>query len=109
MEDSRTTVADLLNPETKGVYSLYIHPGELMLTRIHRWGNSLGLRIPSSFAREARVESGSPVDLVVEGGKLVISPVRGRRYELARLLRQVHPRNLHKSEDFGPPRGKELL
>ncbi len=80
-----------------------------MITRIHKWGNSLGLRIPRSFAREARVESGSPVDLVVKGGKLVISPVRGARYELAQLLRKVHSGNLHRSEDFGPPRGKELL
>jgi len=29
-----------------------------MRTRIQRWGNSLGLRIPKSFAEEAGVEAG---------------------------------------------------
>ncbi len=30
-----------------------------MLTKVQRWGNSLGLRIPKTFAGDARVEAGS--------------------------------------------------
>ena len=37
-----------------------------MRTRIQKWGNSLGLRIPKSFAEEAGVEAGSDVDLSIE-------------------------------------------
>jgi len=42
-----------------------------MLTRIQKWGNSLGLRIPKSFAAEVEVEAGSTVDIRVENGDLV--------------------------------------
>jgi len=37
-----------------------------MQTKIQKWGNSLGLRIPRSFAAEAQVEEGATVDLSVE-------------------------------------------
>ena len=32
-----------------------------MVTKIQKWGNSLGLRIPKSFAAEANIEAGSEV------------------------------------------------
>ena len=41
-----------------------------MQTKVLRWGNSLGIRIPRSFASEARVEAGSSVDISVEDGTL---------------------------------------
>jgi len=36
-----------------------------MQTKVQKWGNSLGLRIPKSFAVEAQMEAGSTVDLSV--------------------------------------------
>jgi len=32
-----------------------------MQTKVQKWGNSLGLRIPKSFAEQAGVEAGSEV------------------------------------------------
>ncbi|OGL15345.1 MAG: multidrug transporter MatE, partial [Candidatus Rokubacteria bacterium RIFCSPLOWO2_12_FULL_71_22] len=60
-----------------------------MQTRIQKWGNSLGLRIPRSLALEARVEEGATVDLSVENGRLLVRPVRVRTYSLRRLLGEV--------------------
>ena len=37
-----------------------------MHTKVQKWGNSLALRIPRSFAAEAQVEEGSTVDVSVE-------------------------------------------
>ena len=79
-----------------------------MLTKIRKWGNSLGLRIPKSFAEEARVEEGSEVDITVEDGDLVIRPVRRRRYDLRDLLRAVNARNIHREIDTGEPVGREV-
>jgi antitoxin MazE len=45
-----------------------------MQTKIQKWGNSLGLRIPRSFAAEAQVEEGATVDLSVEDGRLLVRP-----------------------------------
>jgi antitoxin MazE len=57
-----------------------------MQTKIQRWGNSLGLRIPRSFAEEAGVEAGSQVDISVRDGNLVVSAPKRRRYRLSELL-----------------------
>ena len=79
-----------------------------MLTKIQKWGNSLGLRIPKSFAQQAGVEAGSEVNLAVEGGQLIIRPARAPRYELRKLLRGVTSRNLHKQIETGDPVGREV-
>ena len=78
-----------------------------MQTKIQKWGNSLGLRIPKSFAEEAGVEAGSEVDLSVEDGDLVARPLRSPRYELKDLLRAVTSKNVHKEVESGEPVGRE--
>ena len=78
-----------------------------MLTKVQKWGNSLGLRIPKSFAKEASVEEGSAVDLSVSDGKLVIQPVPQKRYELQELLAAVTEDNLHSEISTGEPQGRE--
>ena len=78
-----------------------------MLTRIRKWGNSLGLRIPKSFAEEVSVEEGSTVDISVADGRLVVRAVRPRKYELGDLLAEVREENLHAEVSTGEPRGRE--
>ncbi len=78
-----------------------------MQTKIHKWGNSLGLRIPRSFAAEAQVEEGATVDLSVRDGRLLIRPLRARRYTLSVLLKRIKPRNLHAEVSTGRPVGRE--
>ena len=78
-----------------------------MQTKIQKWGNSLGLRIPRSFAAEAQVQEGSTVDLSVENGGLRVRPLRTRRYALSVLLRKVKRGNLHREVRTGEPTGRE--
>lgn len=79
-----------------------------MLTKVQKWGNSLGLRIPKSLAYQAGVEAGSEVSLAVEEGELIIRPARAPRYELKKLLRGVTAKNLHKEVETGDPVGREV-
>ena len=78
-----------------------------MQTKIQRWGNSLGLRIPKSFAEQAGVEAGSEVDLALKEGDLIIRPTRSPKYDLTALLRGITDDNLHVEVDTGPPVGQE--
>ena len=78
-----------------------------MQTKVQRWGNSLGLRIPKSFAEQAGVEAGSEVDLSVEDGELIVRPRRSPRYGLKGLLRGVTAKNIHNEIETGPPVGRE--
>jgi antitoxin MazE len=57
-----------------------------MKTRIQKWGNSLVLRIPKSFASEVGLQNESPVDLSMEDGKLIIAPVAKPELTLKQLL-----------------------
>ena len=78
-----------------------------MQTKIQKWGNSLGLRIPRSFAAEVRLDVGTSVDLSLEDGRLLVRPLRVRRYALGRLLRKVNRRNLHGEVSTGQAVGRE--
>ena len=78
-----------------------------MVTKIQKWGNSLGLRIPKSFAKEAGVKEGSAVDLSIQGGNLVIKTVRPLRYELGDLLSDIREDNLHDEIETGESVGRE--
>ena len=79
-----------------------------MQTKIRKWGNSLGLRIPRAFALEARVEEGATVDLSVENGWLLVRPLRARKFALGALLRKVTRRNLHGEIQTGTAVGREV-
>jgi antitoxin MazE len=103
---SETSSPRGLTTPPREVYSLYIRGGA-MITKIQKWGNSLGLRIPKSFAEEADVEPGSEVDLSVIDGGLVIKPLRKRKYQLSALLRRVTDSNLHDEVPTGEPVGRE--
>lgn len=78
-----------------------------MQTKIQKWGNSLGLRIPRSFAAEVQVKEGTPVDLSVDEGCLLVRPHGVRRYTLKELLAKVSPRNLHGEVPTGGTAGRE--
>ena len=78
-----------------------------MKVQVQKWGNSLALRIPKSFAVESSIEQGTLVDVSVVEGKLVVAPVADRKYTLEELLEGVTKRNIHGEIDTGASVGKE--
>jgi len=78
-------------------------------TKIQKWGNSLGMRIPGHLAKEAGVQEGTGVDIRVVRGRLVISVLRRTKYSLAELVAGITPGNRNSTLLDGKPRGKELL
>ena len=79
-----------------------------MRAKIQKWGNSLALRIPRSFAAESNIRQGSEVELSLEEGRLVIKAVTRPQYTLRALLADVTADNLHGEVDTGPPAGNEV-
>lgn len=78
-----------------------------MRARVQKWGNSLAVRIPKAFALEASLEQDTDVEMHLEEGSLVITPVRQASFTLAELLEGVTPDNLHEEIDTGPAVGRE--
>ena len=79
-----------------------------MRTKIVKWGNSLGLRIPKSFAEEVRVAEGSIVDLSMEDGNLVIKVTKTDEMDLGDLLDGITYENIHGEIDTGDAVGGEI-
>ena len=70
-----------------------------MTVTLHRWGNSIGLRLPKPLLEQIGLGEGSKVDLKVESGRLVIEPVRRTR---------LTPDDRPELVDWGPPVGREV-
>ena len=90
-------------------YTQRIYGGARMETKVQKWGNSLGVRIPRSVALGARLRPGTAVDITGEEDSIVIRAVGRPRYVLSALLRRVSRTNLHHEVETGTPVGKELL
>jgi len=79
-----------------------------MQTTIKKWGNSLALRIPKLFAINANLKINKTVDISIDKGSIIITPIGEKEYSLKKLLRGVSKDNLHGEFDTGAPAGKEI-
>jgi antitoxin MazE len=81
-----------------------------MQSQIGKWGNSLALRIPSAVAREASVTEGKPVEISVEKGRIVVTPIKQMpRYSLKELVAGITRENRHEETYTGRAVGKEII
>ena len=78
-----------------------------MKTRVQKWGNSLALRIPKSFATEIGLQRETAIEISLADGKLVITPVAKPKLTLKQLLAKVSKENLHHEINTGHAVGNE--
>lgn len=71
---------------------------------IQKWGNSLGFRIPSLWAKDNEIKSGSKVEVIAEKGKMVIIP---QKKSLEDMMNLVTEENLHSEIETFDVVGKE--
>jgi len=77
------------------------------IVEIERRGNSLGVRLPASVARAARLKVGQRVRIIAEKGRVVITPHGDRPSTLAERLALFDPA-LHGGESMATkPVGRE--
>lgn len=79
-----------------------------MKSTIQKWGNSLAIRIPKSFANEIDLSQGTEIDLILFDNKIQIEPIKKKKLSLDDLLSRVTDDNIHKEIDTGLPVGKEV-
>lgn len=88
-------------------YTLYIHNRLwrwIMQVVVQKWGNSLGFRIPSIWAKDNDVQNGSKIEVIIEQGKLVIIP---KKKSLDDMLDLITDDNIHSEISTGSAVGKE--
>ena len=77
-----------------------------MQTRVQKWGNSLAVRIPKSFAAQSQLAQDSLVEMSLEDGKIVLLAVPTEP-SLEQLLEGVTEENRHEEIDTGAIVGRE--
>jgi len=77
-------------------------------TKIKKWGNSFGVRLPINFIKQKGVGDGSPVKLTQKKDNIIIQFAPKRKKKLEDLISQIKPENLHKQTDWGDNQGKEI-
>jgi antitoxin MazE len=80
-----------------------------MVTKVQKWGNSQGLRLPKHVLEDAHISIGDDVDVTVRDGFIVIAPVRKMRgkHTLQELVAKIPEDYATKEIDWGEPVGRE--
>jgi antitoxin MazE len=80
-----------------------------MKTKIMKWGNSHGIRIPSSIMKSKNISVNEELEVrECAEGLLIVIPKPRERINLDALLDSITPEMLHEEADFGPAEGNEI-
>ena len=71
---------------------------------VQKWGNSLGIRIPSLWAKDNNIKNGSKIEIIAERGKMIILP---QKKSLEDFMNLVTDQNLHSEINTFEAVGKE--
>jgi len=79
-----------------------------MQTKIQKWGNSQGIRLPKKILEYTHIRIGEAVSISAVDGKIIIETVKEAhgKYDIKTLISQM-PDNQLKAEIWGDPVGKE--
>ena len=78
-----------------------------MLTKVQKWGNSLALRIPKAFAREAQLENNSLVEISLVEGQIIVTLVQAPKWTLDELIAGITKKNIHHEVETSSDVGNE--
>jgi len=73
---------------------------------LKKWGNSIGLLLPASVAREIQFASGTKVEIAISDRTLVVRKAAGQS-KLEELCAEITSENLHSETEWGSPQGNE--
>lgn len=81
-----------------------------MEARLHKWGNSFGIRVPSNFLKELNLKENDLLEIKQVDEKIVItkSIKEDQKISLKKLFEQYHGENLAKDFSWDENVGKEI-
>jgi antitoxin MazE len=78
-----------------------------MKSKIQKWGNSLGVRLPKNIVEQKALREGLSISVVLKNDQIVIEPAE-EDVSLQLLLSEVSPDNLHEETEWSDVRGNEV-
>ena len=79
-----------------------------MEARLQRWGNSDGIRIPSTLLKSLNLKTNDVVTIEQIDDKIVISKSNKRKISLEERFKNYNGENLAKEFEWDEPVGKEI-
>lgn len=80
-----------------------------MLSKIQKWGNSQGIRIPLKILKNSHIDIGEEIEIVVEDGKIILTPthkIHGK-FAIKDLVAEMPADYQVEEVDWQQPKGKE--
>ena len=79
-----------------------------METRLQKWGNSSGIRIPNSFLKLLNLKTDDKVDLNYKDNRIIITKPKKETISLKERFAQYNGENLAKDFSWDEAKGKEI-
>jgi antitoxin MazE len=81
-----------------------------MLSKVQKWGNSQGIRIPKNLLENSHIMIGEEINISANNGKITIEPthkIRGK-YDIRDLISKMPKDYKVEEEIWGIPSGYEV-
>ena len=75
---------------------------------LQKWGNSDGIRIPSTILKSLKLKTNDKLELIQEDDKIIITKSKNQKISLKEKFEKYSGENLAKSFTWDEPVGKEL-
>jgi len=80
-----------------------------MTTKIQKWGNSLGIRLPKALIENTPFSLGTEVVFNQKGSELILKPVKRKYPSLKEIMKGMTRANFEPELDWGPDVGQEII
>ncbi len=79
-----------------------------MEARVQKWGNSAGIRIPSSILKSLNIKTNDILNIIQEDDKIIISIPKKKKISLSDRFKEYNGKNLAKDFSWDENIGREL-
>lgn len=79
-----------------------------MEARIQKWGNSCGIRIPSSILKSLNIKANDILNIEQEDNKIILSILPRKKISLSDKFKEYHGKNLTKEFSWDDNVGREI-
>ena len=79
-----------------------------METRLQKWGNSDGIRIPKAFLQSLNLKTNDKITIEQVDEKIIITKSKQERVSLEELFENYNGENLAKEFEWDDPVGNEI-
>ncbi len=79
-----------------------------MVVKLQKWGNGLGVKIPKTIVKKAKLKFNSEIEIKYNDQKIIILLQKSKSINLKKMISKITKNNLPLKEDNYMPIGKEV-